>query len=143
MLWTDWERFGSFMDTWRELDRMHRAFAGPAADTAGDFPAVNVWVNGDGALLTAEMAGVNPGDVEISVVGKAVTLRGARNPEELKEGETYHRRERRHGKFSKTIELPFSIETDKVSARSSNGILNITLPRAEAEKPRKISIMSE
>ncbi len=143
MLWSDFERFGWTFDPWKEFDRMHRALSRLASSTDIEFPAVNVWVSTDEALLTTEIPGVDPENIDISVVDKTLTIRGSRQPEELKEGETYHRRERWHGQFTKSIEMPFAIESDKVEAKYINGVLQIKLPRAEAEKPRKISVKSE
>jgi HSP20 family protein len=88
------------------------------------------------------LPGIDPNAIDISVVGKTLTLRGSRKPEEFKENESYHRRERWHGQFTKTIELPFDIDSGKVDAQYRKGILRITLPRAEADKPRKISVKS-
>src|SRR5690606_3404603 len=104
------------------------------------FPAINVWMSVEGAVVTAELPGVNPEDVDISVVGGTLTSTGSRQPDELKEGEKYHRRERRFCKFTRTFQLPFTVEADKVEAKFDKGVLHIALPRAEAEKPRKISV---
>ncbi len=93
MLWTDFERFGSFIDPWRSFERLNRAAAGLLPATT-DFPAVNVWADGDNAVVTAELPGIEPNGVDISVMGKSVTLRASREPEEAKDGESYHRRER-------------------------------------------------
>ena len=141
MLWQDLERLGSNLDAWREFDAMRRALTRWPA-TSVEFPAVNVWVSGDNAFLTSEIPGVEAGSLEISVVGKSVTIRGTRQPELLKEGETFHRKERWLGQFSKTIEMPFAIDSAKVEAKSAMGILQISLPRAEADKPKKITVKS-
>ncbi len=108
-----------------------------------EFPPFNVWVSDDRAVITTELPGLNPQDIDVSVIGKIVTLKGCRNSEELKNNDTYHRRERWYGSFNKSIELPFNIESNKVSANFGRGILTVTLPRAEAEKPKKIEIKSE
>jgi len=142
MLWSDVERFGRFLDPWSEFETINRALSRLSPAPRVDFPAVNVWVTGDNAVLTTEIAGIKPEDIDISLVGKALTLRGTRQTGDLQQGETYHRRERWYGNFSKTIELPFNIEASKVEARTVNGVLSITLPRAEAEKPKKISVKS-
>ena len=142
MLWSDLERLGAFLDPWREFENINRTFSRLSPVSRVDFPAVNVWVTGDNALLTTEISGISPEDIDISLMGRTLTLRGSRQTNGLKEGETYHRRERWYGNFSKTIELPFNIESGKVEARSVNGVLYITLPRAEAEKPKKISVRS-
>jgi len=142
MLWSDLERFGLALDPWRDFERVNRALTGWNAPTSVEFPAVNVWVAENNAVVTSELPGVAPEDIDISVAGKTLTIRGSRKSEELKEGESFHRRERWHGQFTKTLEMPFSIESGKVEAKFVKGVLNIALPRAEAEKPRKISVIS-
>jgi HSP20 family protein len=142
MLWSDLERIGGLWDPWREFDRMQRALSRWSTPAAIEFPPMNVWVSGDTALVTTEVPGVDPNALDISVVGKSLTLRGSRSPEELTGDDSYHRRERWHGQFTKTIELPFTVESGKVEAKFTKGILNITLPRADVEKPRKISVKS-
>ncbi len=142
MLWTDLDRFG-FQDPWRIFDRLNRATSGLPAPSTSEFPMVNVWMDGDRAIITSELPGVLPTDVDISVAGKSVTLRGARASEDTCEGECRHRRERWSGSFTRSIELPYLVDQDKVEARFSKGVLELTLPRAEADKPRKIAIKSE
>ncbi|MDA8100524.1 MAG: Hsp20/alpha crystallin family protein [Nitrospiraceae bacterium] len=114
----------------------------PAATTS-EFPPVNMWSGSEEAVVTVELPGVDHQAVDISVAGKILTLKGSRPAEEMHEGESYHRRERWYGEFSRTIELPFAVESSKVNARFSKGILSITLPRAEAERPKKISVVTD
>ncbi len=140
MLWSDFEEFGKWLDPWREFQRFSRALAAASSRSACDFPAVNVWTSPDHAVVTTEIPGIDPGAIDISVAEKTLTIRGVRQPEEVKEGESYHRRERWHGQFTKTVDLPFTAEADRVTARVANGVLSISLTRAEAEKPRKIEI---
>lgn len=140
MLWSDFERFGSFFDPWREFERMSRAMSGLSAPAAVEFPAVNVWLAADNAVVTTELPGIDPQSLDITVVDKTLTLRGSRDPEKLNDGETYHRRERWNGQFTKTVEMPFPVESTKVEARFTKGVLSVFLPRAEADKPRKINI---
>ncbi len=134
------------MVTWqtaREFERLQEQLDGLFSGVSGnvhEFPAVNVWSNEDGVVVTAELPEVDPQDLEISVIGDTLTLRGARKPVELKEGETCHRRERLHGQFARTLQLPFRVESAGVEAKMSRGVLSIRLPRAEADKPRKINI---
>ena len=103
---------------------------------------MNVWTNEEGAVVTAELPGVAPEDIDISVINETLTVTGARQPEEV-EGATYHRRERSQGKFTRSFELPFRIESDQVEASFENGVLHIALPRAEADKPKKITVKAE
>jgi HSP20 family protein len=140
MLWSDLERLGRFWDPWNEFNQMQRALSRWTAPSSAEFPPVNVWLSADEAIVTTEIPGVNPQSIDISVVGKTVTIRGSRDPEKLSAGESYHRRERWTGQFSKSVEMPFSLEAIKVEAKFNRGILEITTPRAEAEKPKKISI---
>lgn len=140
MLWTELER--GYRDMWREFDRLNRLLSRGLQPASAEFPAANVWVSGEHAVVTTEIPGVSPEDMEISVSGKLLTLRGERKPEEVAEGSAYHRRERWNGKFSRTFELPFTVDAGKVDARFSKGVLRVTLPQVEAEKPRKISVMA-
>jgi HSP20 family protein len=144
MLWSDLGRFGRGFDPWFDYDRTPATMraAAPSARTS-EFPLVNIWVNADEAVLTTEIPGIDAKSVEISVAGKTVSLRGSRDPEPDEEGKVYHRRERWHGQFSKTVELPFSAEADAVEARFRKGVLTVTLPKAHAEKPRTITVKSE
>ncbi len=136
MLLTDFERF--FEPFWDIPRYRYRG-----ARRRIDFPPFNVWLSDDRAVITTELPGLNPEDIELSVIGKVVTLKGTRKADQLNNGESYHRRERWYGNFTKSIELPFNIENQKVTANFARGILKITLPRAEAEKPKKIEIRSE
>jgi len=143
MLWTDFGREGRSRDPWRELERLNGRFSDIAsAFSGGEFPVVNIWTNGSEAIVTTEIPGIDPASVDISVVGKMLTLSGSRKADEDGEGESYHRRERWSGRFSRTVELPFLIESNKVEARFSRGVLQISLPRAEADKPKKIPVKS-
>ncbi|MHB8108480.1 MAG: Hsp20/alpha crystallin family protein [Syntrophorhabdaceae bacterium] len=147
MLWTDgFGMFGRGLDPWSEFQRieneMNRVLSRFVSPSTNDFPAVNIWNDGEQTLVTTEIPGIAAGAIEISVIGKTLILKGSREPEPLDEGNAYHRRERWYGQFTKAIELPFTIEAEKVSADFSNGILTIRLPRSEAEKPKKITIKS-
>lgn len=135
---------------WREMRRlqrdMNRLFSDSFSLAGGrigpGYPAMNVWTNQDGAVITAELPGVNPEDIDISVVGDTLTLTGSRRLRQPEEGEKYHRRERSFGKFSRTFQLPFHVVADKVEANFKNGVLHVLLPRAEEDKPKKITVKS-
>ena len=135
---------------WREMTRlqqeMNRLFSDSFSLAGGrvgpSYPAMNVWTNQDGAVITAELPGVNPEEIDISVEGETLTLTGIRQPNLLEDGEKYHRRERSFGQFSRTFQLPFQVISEEVEAIFKNGVLHISLPRAEADKPRKITVKS-
>lgn len=129
---------------------MNRAFTGQAAggpDQRGrawsrrqTYPLMNVWSSTDGLVIDAELPGADPQDVEISVVGDQLTLRGKVNAAEDAGEETYHRRERSAGEFVRTLQLPFRADSGSVKANYKNGVLRLTVPRSEEEKPKKIAI---
>ncbi len=110
---------------------------------AEPYPPVNIWASGDEAVVKAELPGVDPKDVEITVKDSVVSLSGERKAEEPAEGVVCHRCERGSGSFSRSFSLPFAVDREKVKASFANGVLTITLPRAEESKPRKIAITAE
>lgn len=133
---------------WREMERLQSDMnqlltnMGGRLETPAGFPAMNVWAGEDEAVVTAEVPGISPDDIDLSVIGETLTISGERNPEHLGEDVVYHRRERGCGKFSRSIELPFRVDADRVEASFDRGILRIELPRAEADKPKRISVTS-
>jgi HSP20 family protein len=127
----------------REMDRLFETFFPRRRRFFEvEFPPMNVWTNPEGAVVTVELPGVNPEQIEVSVVGDTLTLRGKRVAEDLPEGARYQRRERFQGEFARSLQLPFSIDADHVEAQYENGILTITLPRAEADKPKLITVQA-
>jgi HSP20 family protein len=126
----------------REMDRVVGAYtAHPEAyGEAGAFPPVNLLEDADRYLLSAELPGVNPEDLDISVKGKQVSLQGERKSAQPPEGVRFHRRERNQAGFSRLIGLPTEVDPDKVEACLENGVLQVVLPKAEAVKPRKIPV---
>ncbi len=149
MLLRDIERV---FDPWREFERierelrrmekeMDRLLAEVGFGVREEYPPVNLWTNEEGAIVTVELPGVEPEDVDITVVGRRLTLKGTRKPL-ASDGVRFHLRERWDGDFTRSIELPFRVEPAKVEAKYRNGILYITLPRAEEEKPKKITVQT-
>ena len=132
---------------WGEFDRLQREM-NRLFNQAGwlrpapCFPAVNIWANEEGQVVTAELPGVKMEDLDISVVNDALAISGKRETAEPAGGGKYHRQERECGDFSRTISLPYPVDADKVEAVLEQGVLRITLPRAEADKPRKITVKS-
>ncbi len=137
--WNSGFRFGNL---WRLQDEMNRLFEERPGAASG-FPAMNAWTDQDEVVIEMETPGVEPKDVEVTLTGTTFTVSGQRHPEEVKEGEVYHRRERRHGSFSRSLELPYAVDADKVQATFRNGVLRVNLPRAESDKPRKIPVKAE
>jgi HSP20 family protein len=142
-MWRIGNAFGSFPEIKRLQRDMNRLFAEMPRTVGQEYPAINVWSGEHDYILTAELPGIDPAQLDISVVGDTLTFRGSRDFETLREGETYHRQERSGGRFSRTLQLPFQIDAERVAARYEKGILTLTLPKTAAEKPRKISIKAD
>ncbi len=136
---------------WREMERLRRDMDRLFESTsprfqrarAARFPAINIWTNeSEGVFVTAELPGVAPDSLEITVTADTLTISGTRTPEDLPEGAYYHRRERYCDEFSRTLQLPFTVDKDGVTATAENGVLQMNLPRAEAEKPKQIEVQT-
>lgn len=137
--WNPWrEMEGIQRDMNRLFGRMYNGERGAAG--TGEFPPVNVWAGTDDVKVVADVPGLDPDALDISVLGNTLTISGERKPDESKEGTHYHRRERGYGKFIRTIELPVDIDSEKVAAECVHGRLTVTLPRAEAAKPKQIAV---
>jgi HSP20 family protein len=128
----------------RDMNRLFYDSFSQAGGRVGptSYPVMNVWSNEEGAVITAELPGVDAEDIDISVVGDTLTLSGSRPADELEDGEKFHRRERSYGKFNRSFKLPFRIETDQIEASFDKGVLHISVPRSEADKPKKIDVKS-
>jgi HSP20 family protein len=108
--------------------------------TAGVFPLMNVTEDKDSFYVRAELPGLKPDELDISVTGDTLSLSGERKIPTEDENAQYHRREREAGKFNRIVSLPSQVDTGKVEASCEDGILTITLPKAETVKPKKITI---
>lgn len=135
------------LDSRREMQRLqqhlNRLLLSGESFASQEFPPINVWTSEDEAIVRAELPGIEPADIDISLVNDTLTIKGCRNKEAEKEGETCHRQERGYGQFARSLQLPFRVESDKVEARFADGVLEISLPRAESDKARKISVKHE
>lgn len=105
-----------------------------------EFPAVNIWQSDEGVAITAELPGVEPSDIEITVKDDFLTLSGERKVPDVPEGARWHLNERRFGKFSRAVRLPYEARDDHVEARFENGVLRIVVGRPEEQKPRRVEI---
>jgi HSP20 family protein len=134
-------------DPFRELRRLQNEISqlmgaleparGPTA--AGGFPAVNIYAGHDGIAVVAELPGVEKDDLELHAHRNTLTIRGTRRPAAEQE-EAYHRRERRSGAFTRTLQLPFRVDPERIEPQLENGVLRLTLPRPEEDKPRRIEV---
>jgi HSP20 family protein len=124
-----------------EMNRLFDSFFGrqtPVKRTT--FPALNVSQDNDHLYVNAELPGIEVKDIEINVDAETLQIKGERKLEEAEKNVRYHRQERGSGIFNRTIQLPFPVNTEKVSAEINLGVLTITLPKADEAKPRKINV---
>jgi HSP20 family protein len=138
--------FPQFRDLRDEMDRMfsnlaaHPTVAGATRFVTGRaFPPVNVWEDNDNVYAESELPGVRSEDLDISVVGNELTIKG-RRAEPSEPQATYHRRERGAGAFARTLPVPGEINADSVQASLRDGVLLVTMPKAESAKPRKVQV---
>jgi HSP20 family protein len=125
----------------RELER---AFQNPfgldlGVSGRGVFPLVNIFSERDGYIVRLEIPGVSSGDLHIESQGRTLTVKGKRE-RRGPEGAGFHRRERDSGEFSRSLQLPDSLDLMQAEASYKNGILTIRVPKREETKPRQITV---
>ncbi len=103
------------------------------------YPSVNVYGNDEALIVTSEVPGIKADELDISVQGRSLTIKGAREAEDAG-GDNEPHRERRTGDFLRSVTLPYEVETDRIEADYNRGVLKIKLPKAERLKPRKINV---
>ena len=126
----------------RLFDEMTRDFGqlAPTPVAAAEFaPALDVSEPEGAWTVRAEIPGVAPEEIEVSVTGNVLTIRGEKKQESAGGG----RSERRYGKFVRTLEFPTDLDGGKVEAKSRHGVLSVTLPKAESSRPRTVAIKVE
>ena len=135
--------WGAFDELRREMDALLGRFGGgiPSGRT-GVFPAANLYETEDAYVLTAELPGVKPGDIDVSIERATITLRGERKIEHPDGGANVHRAERQSGAFRRAFELPVAVDAEKVEAIHRNGVLMLRLPKAPEHQPRQIRVKS-
>jgi HSP20 family protein len=106
-------------------------------------PAVDMIENEDEVVVKASLPGVRSDDINISVTGDALTIRGEMKSERDEEKDNYIFRERRSGSFSRSLALPTAVVADKAKAEFENGILTLSLPKAEEVKPKTITVKAK
>lgn len=147
MLMSRWQPFVDARAEFSRLENeMNRLFgrldssARPFSRTV--FPPLNLWEDADNLYVEAELPGFDLENLEIVITGEnQLSLKGER-PASQKEGGTWIRQERGCGSFSRVLELPSIVDSEKVSANFKNGVLTVTLPKHEGVKPRRITVKS-
>ena len=134
--------FGDFDQIRREMLRLLDATTGDGTPEAGAgvFPPMNITQDDDNFYLRAEIPGIKPAELSISALRNRVSISGKREIPREQDRVSYHRKERPEGTFNRALTLPTEVNADRVEARYADGILSLTLPKAEQAKPRQISI---
>jgi HSP20 family protein len=135
-------------DLRREMERFFDRFAEPVWEplemVAGDWALkLNVSETKDAVVVTAEMPGVDPKEIEIALTGDLLTLKGEKEKETVEKEERFHRVERTYGAFLRSVRLPMAVDGSKVTATFKNGVLVVTLPKTPASKGTTIPVKAE
>jgi HSP20 family protein len=127
----------------KEMDDLFANFWGPTSNTwlaANLSPAVDLSEQENAFVMKVDIPGLESKDLNVQVHGNTVTVSGQRQEEKESKDKTFYRMERRQGSFSRSINLPCNINEDEVAAEYVNGVLTLTLPKAESSKAKKISV---
>lgn len=142
---TRWEPMREMMTLREAMDRLFDdAFTRPISGREGwSAPAIDMYQTDDEIVVKAMLPGMKAEDVQINVTGDMLTLRGEMKHEEETEERSWHIREHRFGRFERSIALPTQVTADRANAEFENGILVVTLPKAEEVKPRTITVKAK
>lgn len=137
-----WEPFREALSLRDWMDRaLEESWNRPVAGINGlTAPAIDMFQTDDEIVVKATLPGVKSEDLNISVTGDVLTIRGEVKDESSSNGVNYHVRERRYGSFSRSLALPTAVLADKARADFENGILTLTLPKADEVKPKTITV---
>ena len=142
---TEWRPFREVSRLRREMDRLWEDYFGPGRRALQPLaeawmPAIDVSESGDKVTVKAEVPGMDAKDIEISMVGDTLTIKGEKKFEKEEKDENYHMVERSYGSFVRTLRMPAPVDANKIEANYKNGVLTITCPKKEEVKPKAIEI---
>jgi HSP20 family protein len=146
---TRWDPFSDVLSLRQAMDRLFedawvrpwtlRSISSGEGNGASSLP-VDLYETGDELVLTATVPGMKPEDIDITIQGDMLTIKGETRSDEAKEEGNYHRRERRFGQFYRQVTLPTSVKSEGAQAQFENGVLTLHLPKAEEAKERRIPV---
>jgi HSP20 family protein len=143
-----WGPFRELERMRREMDRLWHSFfeERPRRKTEelGEWgPSLDLSETKNDLVVKAEIPGIDPKDIDISLSNDILTIKGEKKQEKEEKEENYHFIERSYGSFSRSIRLPREVQSDKIDASYKNGVLKVTLPKSEEAKKREIKIKVE
>ena len=138
-----WEPFRELRTMRRDLDRLFdQTLARPWANGLTS-PAMDLYETEDEVVVKATVPGISAEDVDIQITGDVLTIRGESRQEEERKDATYHLCEQRYMSFARSLELPAPVLADKANAEVVNGVLTLSLPKAEEAKPKAIKVKAK
>lgn len=143
-----WEPFHELVTMRQAMDRLFedsntRPFGLASVFGRGIAPAVDIYETADEVVLKTPLPGVKPEQLDINVTGNILTIKSETNGEQEIKQENYLRRECHYGAFARSLTLPAGLEIDKTEASLENGILTLTIPKAEEVKPKVIKVKAK
>jgi HSP20 family protein len=140
-----WEPFSELMSLRQAMDRLFEdSFVRPSGSLTRlggvAAPALDVYQTADEVVVKAALPGVKPDDISIEITGDTLTIRGETKAEQEIKKEDYLYQERRHGAFSRSVILPGQLKADKAEATLEEGILTLSIPKAEEAKPKAVKV---
>ncbi len=135
-----WDGTPLFATLHDDMNRMLENFWDTKSFGMGWDPDIDISETDNEIIVKAEIPGVDPKNIDISIVGNTLTIKGDKKEEKEEKGKSYHRVERSYGSFSRKIEFPSHVKTEEVEAKNHHGVLEITLPKMEKAKTKKITV---
>lgn len=141
-----WEPFDEMMSMRESMDRLFEDFFSRRPRAVGPLvwqPAVEVFETDNEIVVKAELPGIDPKSVNVTVTGDGLSIKGEAKAEQEEKGRNYYRRELRYGSFQRTIVLPTEAKTEDTKAVFKHGILEVRVPKAERVKPKGVKVEVE
>jgi HSP20 family protein len=137
------EPFEGALSLQKAMDRLfEESYVGPSLLQSLNL-AMDMYETDDKVVVTLTASGVKPEDIEVTVVGDQLTIKGQVRADEQAQERNYHLHERRYGKFSRSVTLPAPVQVDKTTAEFENGILTLTAPKLEEVKPKTVEVKAK
>jgi HSP20 family protein len=143
-----WDPFGEMVEMRRAMNRAFgHGFVRPwrvwGWENGAAFVPVDVYETDGEVVLKASLPGIKPEDVEVSITGDTLTIKGEFKAEEETEKRSHYCQERRYGSFHRALTLPTEVESEKAEAVFEHGVLTLTMPKAEAVRPKTITVKAK
>ena len=141
---TPWRPFGEIEDWERRFeDFFGRPMLRLPVEEKGWMPVLDIFEKDDKFVVKAELPGMKEEDIDVSVVGDALMIKGEKKTETEVKEENYYRCERAYGSFYRSVPLPSTVDANKVEANFEDGVLEVTLPKSAEIKPKKIAVAAK